>query len=596
VLDKPLCFLKDQYMSDNENLRIGLAQINTTVGDLSGNYRKIIQGMEQAKSADCDLIAFPELCIPGYPPEDLLQRKQFVLDQRNVLQEILSSVEGIVCVVGFVDSEADKLYNAAAVLQNKAIKATYRKTHLPNYSVFDEARYFTKGNEPLVVTLDGVSIGISICEDIWIPNSVVESEAFCAQAELLLNISASPFFAGKGKDREELMRSRAENTHTIVAYLNLVGGQDELVFDGHSVVISAADGILATGNSFAEDFIVVDLNIEGIRQFRAANETYERNSRNFRNPFSSIETVALAPQSCLPKASISRVTAATAMGEEAEIYNALVLGLRDYVQKNKFDKVTFGLSGGIDSALVAALAADAIGKDRVVAVSMPSHYSSRGSVDDAKRLAQNLGIKLLHLPIKSIFDSYLDALKPTFTGLLADIAEENLQARVRGALLMALSNKFGWLVLATGNKSEVSVGYCTIYGDTVGGFAPLKDVLKTMVYKLCAYRNKLAGYDLVPKQIIEKPPSAELKPNQTDQDTLPPYDKLDSILELYIEQEMGVEEVVVQGFDVETVRRVARMVDMSEYKRRQAAPGPKITPRAFGKDRRMPITNHYLAR
>ncbi len=583
-------------MDDTNKIRIGLAQINTTVGDLSGNYQKIIEGIEWGKLSGCDLVAFPELCIPGYPPEDLLLRRQFIVDQKAVLQQVVSQVEGIVCVVGFVDSEKETLYNTAAVLQDKAIKARYRKAHLPNYSVFDEERYFAAGDEPLVITLDGVKIGISICEDIWVPNSVVESEAFCAQGEVLLNISASPYFAGKGKDREDLMRSRAEHTQSIVAYLNLIGGQDELVFDGHSLIVSAADGIIAVGNSFAEDFIAVDLDIARIRQLRSSRDTYERNGKEFRNPFPLVRTIALAPQSRSSRTALEARSAPAETVEEAEIYHALVLGLKDYVRKNKFSKVTFGLSGGIDSALVATIAADALGKENAVAVSMPSRYSSPGSVEDAIKLAENLGIKLICLPIESVFAAYLETLAATFAGLPADITEENLQARVRGALLMALSNKFGWLVLATGNKSEVSVGYCTIYGDTVGGFAPLKDVLKTMVYKLCDYRNKLAGYDLIPRAIIEKAPSAELKPQQTDQDTLPPYDLLDAILELYIEQEMSVGEIIAQGFDADTVRKVGRMVDMSEYKRRQAAPGPKISPRAFGKDRRMPITNRYVTR
>lgn len=583
-------------MSGNPSLRIALAQINSTVGDLDGNCQKIIEGIEQAKSIGCDLVAFPELTISGYPPEDLLLRRQFVLDQKSALEDICCRVQGIVSVIGFVESENGKLFNSAAIVQDQALKAIYHKTHLPNYSVFDEERYFTAGEEPLVVTLNQVRIGISICEDIWIPESVVETEAFCSQAEILLNISASPYHESKGKERNALMETRARRTQSIVAYLNLVGGQDELVFDGNSFIFSAADGRIATGKAFAEDFVVADIDVERIRKIRTEGSIFSDDAKAFRKSFKSVNNVTLKSHHIAIKPPISGVRFQEVKTPEAEIYSALVLGLEDYVGKNKFDKVTLGLSGGIDSALVATIAVDALGKEKVLAISMPSHFSSQGSIEDAVRLTENLGIKLIQLPIKPVFDSFLEVLAPVFGNLPPDITEENLQARIRGILLMALSNKFRWLVLTTGNKSEVSVGYCTIYGDTVGGFAPLKDVLKTTVYKLCAFRNKVAGYDLIPRAIIDKPPSAELKPDQTDQDTLPPYELLDSILELYIEQEMGVAEIVTQGYDAAVVGDVARLVDVNEYKRRQAAPGPKITPRAFGKDRRMPITNGYLAR
>jgi NAD+ synthase (glutamine-hydrolysing) len=571
--------------------RLALAQINPVVGDLPGNGRKISEKLKQAEQQGCDLVAFPELALTGYPPEDLLLRRQFIADQRELLQQIAGQVGEILCVVGFVDEVHGSLYNAAAVIQRGRILAAYHKVHLPNYSVFDEERYFEAGAQPLVLDLGSLRIGMSICEDIWIEGSVVDDEAFSGNADLLLNISASPYHSNKGDERLELMQARARRTGSTVAYVNLIGGQDELVFDGRSLVVAADGRLLAAGSSFQEDFIIVDWPLHDHAELR-------RERSLMAAPVASgLQPVLIIPVEWAPRAKPSPPVEprriALVKNESEEIYQALLLGVRDYTCKNGFKKVTLGLSGGIDSALVAALAADALGADQVVAVTMPSNYSSAGSVTDSEQLAANLGIRLLNLPIAPPFKAYETTLSQVFAGVPPDVTEENLQARIRGNLLMALSNKFGWMVLVTGNKSEVSVGYCTIYGDMAGGFSPLKDIYKTMVYALSEYRNKVAGYDLIPRAIIAKAPSAELRPNQTDQDSLPPYDLLDAVLELYVEKEMGVAEIVAQGFAIEMVRRVARLVDMAEYKRRQGAPGIKITSRAFGKDRRMPITNQY---
>lgn len=581
----------------NSKIRLALAQINPIVGDLEGNKEKILQRINEAKSYGCDLVALPELCIPGYPPEDLLLRKQFIIDQRTILNEIADQIRDIVCIVGYVDAANGVLYNSAAILQEGRLAASYHKIHLPNYSVFDEERYFKAGDKPLVVHYQDAKIGISICEDIWIADSVTETEAFVGGAEILLNISASPFYIGKGQEREALMTARARRTRAFVVYINLIGGQDELVFDGRSLVIAPDGRLLAQGNTFDEDFIVIEVDPAEAKQIRQKDDTFAKNARAFSSPFATVDEARLTSLRIHHKPVLpERRAIPPAVPDEEEVYRAITLGLRDYIHKNNFSKVTLGLSGGIDSALVAVLAVDALGKENVVAVSMPSQFSSQGSKDDARQLAENLGIEFLMIPIQDVFVKYQQLLQPIFKDLPFDITEENLQARIRGNLLMALSNKFGWIVLATGNKSEVSVGYSTLYGDTAGGFSPLKDVFKTMVYRLCHYRNQKAGYDLIPQSILTKAPSAELRPDQTDQDTLPPYDLLDHILEMYVEKEMGVAEIMAKGYDADIVRQVARMVDANEYKRRQAAPGVKITPRAFGKDRRMPITNRYRAR
>ncbi|MBN2355555.1 NAD+ synthase [candidate division KSB1 bacterium] len=576
-----------------QSLRIAVAQINPTVGDLQGNRDKMIAYVDRALQDGCDLIAFPELSVTGYPPEDLLLRQQFIYDQEISLRQLAKKNPDIICVTGYVDHIQGKLYNTAVVLHNGEIAAAYHKVHLPNYSVFDEERYFDSGSEPLVITVDGWRIGISICEDIWIAESVVEAEALIGKADILLNISASPYCLGKGAERLSLMQGRARRTSSAVVYVNLIGGQDELVFDGRSLVIAPDGRILQTGAAFREDYLITDWQLMDRYFFRQEKQQLKT---IFHNPFPSVKVIDIAKKIEQKTPLQVQHTIQSLQQESEEVYDALLLGLKDYVHKNGFKKIVLGLSGGIDSALVAVLAVDALGKDNVISVAMPSQYSSQASIEDARKIAGNLDIQLMELSIQSVFMQYLETLAETFAGLSSEITEENLQARIRGNLLMALSNKFGWLVLVTGNKSEVSVGYCTLYGDMAGGFSPLKDVFKTMVYQLCEYRNQKAGHDLIPRRVIEKAPSAELKPDQTDQDSLPPYDLLDAILEHYIGKEMGVEEIAALGFDRETAREVVRMVDWAEYKRRQAAPGIKITRRAFGKDRRMPITNHYRAR
>jgi NAD+ synthase (glutamine-hydrolysing) len=570
-------------------IRMALSQTNFAVGDLQGNRNKIIEHIKQAGALQCDVVAFPELCLTGYPPEDLLYRQQFISDQITVFNEICQHVSESVCVLGMVDSKDQQLYNTAAIIENKKHKASYYKINLPNYSVFDEQRYFTSGNTPMVLDISGLKIGLSVCEDIWIPNNVCEVERFAGHADMLLNISASPYYTDKPKERFKLLQSLAQRTQATVVYVNLVGGQDELVFDGQSIVMDKSGKPITTGAAFEEDFIVFDLESE-------TDKTYQKSGPNhFKNPFQTVQTIKLDHEPKQAKIPLRDRSKPAKLKTKKEIYLALCLGLQDYVHKNGFEKVTLGLSGGIDSALVSTIAVDALGQQNVKAVSMPSQYSSQASIEDAKKLAENLGVQLFTFSIKSIFDEYFEHLAETFSGLPSDITEENLQARIRGNILMALSNKFGWLVLATGNKSEISVGYCTIYGDMAGGFSPLKDVFKTMVYTLCHERNKKAGFDLIPNEIIKKPPSAELKPDQTDQDRLPPYDTLDKILDLYITEDKSQKEIIKQGFDSDTVRDVIRLVDTNEYKRRQAAQGTKITSRAFGKDRRLPISNQYFS-
>ncbi len=578
---------------DRDFIRIAAAQLNLTVGDLKGNAEKIIAAAEKAHSAGCSVAAFPELSITGYPPEDLLLRRQFIADQRRVVDEIAAAVRDLVVVVGFVDAQGASLYNSAAVLYEGQVRAVYHKIHLPNYSVFDEERYFERGGAPLVLNLSGFRIGISICEDIWVEDSVAVAEAFAGGAQLLLNISASPYARGKVAQRLELIRRHAQECAAYMIYTNLVGGQDELVFDGCSMY-AAPDGEVQAVAAFAEeDLIICDVDPTKVEEKRR-EDSYRQKAATFKSGLPPCFEVSLPlPRSkVVPPADFSSGSRLPD-SEEEEIYRVLLLGLRDYAHKNGFKEVVFGLSGGIDSALVAVLASDALGPTNVHTLTMPSPYSSRGSVEDSRLLAKNLGIELVELPISGIFSAYLELLAASFSGLQPDITEENLQARIRGNLVMAFSNKFSWLALTTGNKSEISVGYCTLYGDTAGGFAPLKDVTKTMVYRLAEYRNLKAGYELIPRSIIEKAPSAELRPNQTDQDSLPPYDLLDQIIRLYVEKSQGVAEIVAAGFDEEIVKKVAQLVDGSEYKRRQAAPGTKITPLAFGKDRRMPITSRY---
>jgi NAD+ synthase (glutamine-hydrolysing) len=576
----------------NDLLRLVLAQINTTVGDLEGNRNKVAAALAEARALGADLVAFPELTIPGYPPEDLLLRRSFVEGNERALRSLGPETKGLTAVVGFAEAKDGQLHNAAAVFEDGELVGIYRKIHLPNYGVFDELRYFTPGQEVLVLDCAGFTVGLSICEDIWLAD-VPAAQALKGGAELLLNISASPYHAGKRAVRQELVSSRAQENLAWVALVNLVGGQDELVFDGNSLVCDHAGSIRASGRPFSEELIVVDIDRSAVQQARRAGREFAALAETAPTHL-SLRVLRLAgPSPEKMKPEIVPTGVSPPLGEEEEIYLALVTGVRDYVRKNGFEKVVIGLSGGIDSALTAAIAADALGPENVTGVTMPSQFSSAGSISDSEELARNLGIKLLKIPIQEIYKAYLGELAPHFRGLPFDITEENLQARIRANLLMALSNKFGWLVLSTGNKSEISVGYCTIYGDMVGGYAVLKDVPKTYVYRLARWRNRKAGFSLIPEAILTKVPSAELRPNQTDQDTLPPYEVLDAIIEAYVERDMSFREILALGYDPNVVRDVLRRIDAAEYKRRQAPPGVKITPRAYGKDRRMPITNRY---
>ncbi|MDD5432753.1 MAG: NAD+ synthase [Candidatus Omnitrophica bacterium] len=556
----------------NTNLRIGLAQINSTVGDLFGNCEKIKEYLSRAVKLGVDIVSFPELAVTGYPPEDLLHKQKFVRDNLAALKEIAVGTKGLTAIVGFVDKGKNGLYNAAAIISEGKIKGVYHKMLLPNYGVFDERRYFQAGDKPLVFRIGKVVFGVNICEDVWHMCGPTVSQAK-AGAGIIFNINASPFSAGKVKEREEIVKKQARLNKVFLAYNNLVGAQDELVFDGQSMVVGSQGKVIARAEAFKEDLLVLDLNVP---------ETKLNNAKK-----------AVVVQSALPlkdKKSIENKIVKT-LDYVPEVYKALVLGLSDYVCKNGFKKVVIGLSGGIDSGIVAALAKEALGKDNVVGVFMPSRYSSGDSRQDAVQLADNLGIKFLDIPIEDVYKTYLLILEPHFAGRNPNIAEENLQARIRGNILMALSNKFGWLVLTTGNKSEMSTGYATLYGDMAGGFAVIKDVPKTLVYKLAAYIN--TNSNVIPQRMITKEPTAELKPNQKDSDTLPKYEELDPILKAYVEEDKELEKIVNLGFDREVVSKVLLMVDNSEYKRRQSPPGIKITPKAFGRDRRMPITNRY---
>ena len=573
------------------NIRLGIAQVNSTVGDLSGNTKKIVEFIDQAKSLGVDLLTFPELAITGYPPEDLLLKPQFIKKNRESLDKIVEHSSGIAVVVGFVDSDAD-IYNAAALLYNKKLVGTYHKFYLPNYGVFDENRYFQAGKECPVFIIHGIGIGITICEDIWYETGPATVQA-SAGARLLINISASPYHTGKGFSRERMLATRAADNVAIVAYNNLVGGQDELLFDGNSVVFNEQGEPIARGRQFEEDLVVADLDMESVFRSQLHDPRRRKETPWVKKELERVikfevshEGPAAARPPLLPR-QVERLS------DTAEIYQALVLGLRDYVRKNGFEKVVIGLSGGIDSSLVATIARDALGADNVIGVSMPSRYSSPGSVSDAEALARNLGIEFKVIPIEKAFSAYLETLAESFKDTKSDATEENIQARIRGNLLFALSNKFGWLVLACSNKSETATGYTTIYGDMAGGFIPLKDVPKTTVCKLAQYKNQQAREKVIPAAVLTKPPSAELRPNQKDIDTLPPYDVLDPILKAYVEDDVMIDQIVAMGFDREAVLRVAKLVDRSEYKRRQAAPGIKITPRDFGRDRRLPITNRF---
>jgi len=574
-------------------VRVALAQINPTVGDLSGNSDLVLDYINRARAAGADIVAFPELALTGYPPEDLLLKPHFVRDNLSALDRIVAAATNLIVIVGFVDTDGSDTYNAAALIANGKLLDRYHKNFLPNYGVFDEERYFQSGTRCPVFSVGGARIGLNICEDIWYPGGPTKLQALIGDAHLIVNISSSPYYARKTVDRERMLCTRAEDNAVALAYCNQFGGQDELVFDGNSLIINENGAILARGASFAEDLVIADINIERVFAERLHDPRRRREKLRV-TADSSLYYLdignGLAPSTAKPPLD-QRVE--STLEDTEEIYAALVTGTRDYVRKNGFDKVYLGLSGGIDSALTAVIAADAIGADGVNAVFMPTRYSSSESARDAKELANNLGIHFQIIEIEHTFNEYVKMMAPAFNGLAEDTTEENIQARIRGNILMALTNKFRGLVLSTGNKSEMSVGYSTLYGDMAGGFAVLKDVPKTLVYQLSRFVNARRGRPVIPEYIITRAPSAELRPDQKDQDTLPPYEVLDEILECYIERDMSAEAISEAGFPVETVRWVVNRVDAAEYKRRQSAPGIKITPRAFGRDRRMPITNKY---
>ena len=574
-----------------QRLRIGMAQLNMTVGDFGGNTRKILEAINESRSLGVDLLTFPELAICGYPPEDLLFKPQFINANMNSLEKVVSASARMTLVVGFVDAK-DDIYNTAAVIHDGKLVDVYHKVFLPNYGVFDENRYFRAGSECPVYSMGGIGVGVTICEDIWYETGPATAQAY-AGAEVIVNISSSPYHFGKGNFRERMIATRAADNVAIFAYNNMVGGQDELVFDGNSMIFDEKGRLIARGKQFEEDLIIADLDVESVFRTRLQDsrwrkETLLRDEPKWHGTRIAVYDVSLAnSKPLLPTKDVQL------RDMSGEVYDALVLGTCDYIRKNGFEKVLIGLSGGIDSSLVAAIAVDALGSSNVEGVAMPSRYSSPGSVSDAELLAKNLGIKLKTIPIEKSFQSYLDTLAEAFEGTDPDVAEENIQARIRGDILMALSNKFGWLVLTTGNKSEMATGYTTLYGDMAGGFAVIKDVPKTLVYKLTRYRNSQAGYDLIPSCIVDKPPSAELRSEQKDIDSLPPYEILDPVLTAYVEEDKSVDQIIAMGIDEDVVKRAARLVDVSEYKRRQAPPGIKITPRAFGRDRRLPITNRF---
>jgi NAD+ synthase (glutamine-hydrolysing) len=571
-------------------LRIALAQINPTVGDFKGNVSKIIKYIGRAEKSGAHIVLFPELSITGYPPEDLLLKPKFIEDNLEALKMVQKRVRNIIAIVGFVDRK-DDIYNAAAVIYNGKLIDAYHKIYLPNYGVFDEVRYFQAGTRYPVYKIGDICFGVNICEDIWYPEGPARLQAL-AGAELIININASPYRIGKGRFRENMLSVRALDNIVVVAYINTIGGQDELVFDGGSFIIDQNGYVIARGRQFKEDLIVADLNLDAVKMRRL--HAPRRRQEVIKLEKGSIEEITISVQKHEKKAVANLFTKAHEVFEPLEeIYEALVLGTSDYVKKNGFKGVVVGQSGGVDSSLVSTIAVDAIGKENVTGLFMPAPYTLKESREDAYALAHNLGIKIREVPIDSVFQSYLNALKKEFSGLPVDTSEENIQARIRGNILMAFSNKFKWLVLTTGNKSEMSVGYATLYGDMAGGFAVLKDVPKTMVYELCRWKNQKEGRVVIPERVLWKEPSAELKPNQKDTDMLPPYSLLDPILRAYIEDDKGFEEILSLGCDIESAKKVVRMVDTSEYKRRQAPPGIKITQRAFGRDRRFPITNKY---
>ena len=597
--------------------RIALAQINVTVGDLNGNTARILDCIDQARRSQVDLIAFPELAVPGYPPEDLLLKPQFLDENRRCVERVVAASEGIAVVVGYADARDSEVYNAAGLAYDGRLVDVYHKQFLPNYGVFDEDRYFRPGESSQVYVVNGTAVGVNICEDIWYPVGPTVAQR-AAGAEVIVNINGSPFHAGKRGFRDKMLATRAADNEVFLAYVNLVGGQDELVFDGASMVFDPLGSSVASASQFEEDLLIVDLDVESVFRSRLREPRPRKEDTSALVGPGRRELIQVSgwPGEARRPLRNGATTGRFYDGPD-EVYHALKLGTRDYVRKCGFSKVLIALSGGIDSSLVAAIAVDALGSDNVVGVSMPSRFSSEGSVVDAKLLADNLGIELWTLPIEASFKAMLDTLAPHFEGTdwwreywwsgLPDtlaphfegtdwgVAEENIQSRIRGNLIMALSNKLGWLVLTTGNKSEMATGYATIYGDMSGGFAVIKDVPKVMCYDLARFRNSIEDEPVIPQSVIDKPPSAELRPDQLDQDTLPPYEELDPILKAYVEDDLSFDEIIAQGNDPDVVKKIVDLVDRSEYKRRQAAPGIKITPRNFGRDRRMPIANRWRA-
>lgn len=570
--------------------RVGLAQINTTVGDLTGNVKKIESALVKAKQLNCSILAVPELAITGYPPEDLVLRRSFCLESVQATEALVPATKGVIAVVGFVDWTGSQAHNAAAVMADGVWCDTYHKMRLPNYGVFDEDRYFSAGRRVPVYRTPSFSFGVSICEDIWYPGRPLDAIALSG-AELCININASPYRRGRLNDRRRLVATRASDNLIAIAYVNAVGGQDELVFDGGSFSFGADGQALHGGLQFEEDLLVVDVDLDRVAQ-RRLTDTRQRTEARGRDITKMVEVVPINFDPPRPQEGLQRQDPRPDMSVEEEVWTALVVGTRDYVHKTGFERVVVGLSGGVDSSVVATIAVDAVGADHVVGVSMPSRYSSEHSIEDAVELARNLGIQLLSVPIERAHAAMLDMLKAVIPGDLG-VAAENLQSRQRGNVLMTLSNRNGWMVLTTGNKSEMATGYATLYGDMAGGFAVIKDVPKTFVYRIAHWRNDHAGRSIIPRRVLTKPPSAELRPGQLDQDSLPPYEILDRILEAYVEEDFTFSEIVALGFEPTVVRQVIGLVDRNEYKRRQAPPGVKITPRAFGRDRRYPLASRY---
>lgn len=572
-------------------MRVGLAQINMKVGDLEGNSDKIIAYIAQAREQDADVVVFPELSITGYPPEDLLLKRSFIEDNTAALKRIAAETKGITAIVGFVDSNSD-IFNAAAVLHDGEIAGIQHKFFLPNYGVFDEDRYFQSGTKTQVYKHGHIIFGVEVCEDVWYADGPHSFQSLLGGAHIVFDINSSPFHAGKWKFREKMISTRAVDNSCAIVYLNAVGGQDDLVFDGHSLVVGPMGDVLFRCKAFEEQLAVVDIDLAPVEHVRLVDPR-RRKVKLVTSGKADVPIVELSRHvnERNPKSAICNPQPAEPMSKVEEVYAALVLGTLDYVNKNGFKEVILGMSGGIDSAITACVAVDALGADRVRTLIMPSMFSSDETQSDAEVISRNLGIRYDRIPISDVMEAYSTTLAEVFGDAEPGIAEENLQARIRGNLLMALSNKFGLLVLTTGNKSELACGYSTLYGDMAGGFGVIKDCPKTLVYELARYRN--ASSPVIPESIIDRPPSAELRPNQKDSDTLPPYEVLDPILQAYVEEDRGIKEIVAMGFDETTVARVVKMVDRNEYKRRQAAPGIKITPKAFGRDRRLPITNGY---